>query len=96
MLTEWFPRFLPEYDYPEHLDDGNSLASFYTQNSQFSWLDARALFVLLRAWKPKRIIEVGSRLLLAADRGREPPILRAAESNSPASSPIHASSSNVA
>jgi predicted O-methyltransferase YrrM len=72
VLTEWFPRFLPEYDYPEHLDDGDSLASFYTQNSQFSWLDARALFVLLRAWKPKRIIEVGSGYssLLIADVNR--------------------------
>jgi Methyltransferase domain len=72
VLTEWFPRFLPEYDYPEHLDERDAPASFYTQNSQFSWLDPRALFVLLRAWQPKRIIEVGSGYssLLIADVNR--------------------------
>jgi predicted O-methyltransferase YrrM len=36
------------------------LTGYYTQNSQFSWLDSRALFVLLQAWRPQRIIEVGS------------------------------------
>ena len=60
LLTEVFPRFLPLYDYPELLPDGPELADFYTRNSQFSWLDARALFVLLRHWRPRRIIAVGS------------------------------------
>ena len=72
VLTEWFPRFMPDYDYPEHLDEHDAPAAFYTQNSQFSWLDSRALFVLLRAWQPKRIIEVGSGYssLLIADVNR--------------------------
>jgi len=60
VLAEGFPRFIGDYDYPEHLDEAASPARFYTQNPQFTWLDARALFVLLRAWRPKRVIEVGS------------------------------------
>jgi hypothetical protein len=72
VLTESFPRFMPDYDYPEHLDEANNPPAFYTQNSQFSWLDPRALFVLLRAWRPRRIIEVGSGYssLLIADVNR--------------------------
>lgn len=53
-------RFMPEYDYPEHGKDDIELNFFYTQNSQFSWLDARALFCFLRLWQPARIVEVGS------------------------------------
>ncbi len=61
VLRELFPRFIGEYDYPEHAPaDDENLRTFYTRNSQFSWLDSRSLFVLLRAWAPKRIIEVGS------------------------------------
>ena len=45
ILRDLFPRFMAEYDYPEHLDETSELAQFYTQNSQFSWLDSRALFV---------------------------------------------------
>jgi hypothetical protein len=72
ILTETFPRYLPLYDYPELLPDGPSLVDFYTRNAQFSWLDARALFVLLHAWRPRRIIEVGSGYssLLVADVNR--------------------------
>jgi hypothetical protein len=53
-------RFMPDYDFPEHGIEDNSLTYFYTQNSQFSWLDARALFCFLRLWQPERIVEVGS------------------------------------
>ena len=60
ILSEAFPRYLPLYDYPETLPDGPDLVDFYTRNTQFSWLDSRALFVLLHAWRPRRIIEVGS------------------------------------
>ncbi|MBL8521720.1 MAG: class I SAM-dependent methyltransferase [Betaproteobacteria bacterium] len=69
VLTEWFPRFMPGYDYPEHEKDAVTPHSFFTRNSQFSWLDARALYVLMRAWAPRRIVEVGSGFssLLMAD-----------------------------
>lgn len=72
VLTEWFPKYMPEYDYPEQPSDTAGPSTFYTQNPQFSWLDPRALFVLLRAWRPRRIIEVGSGYssLLIADVNR--------------------------
>lgn len=60
VLNELFPRFFNDFDYPETGSDDDALTFFYTRNSQFSWLDARSLFVLLRDWKPRRIVEVGS------------------------------------
>lgn len=61
VLEEYFPRYIHDYQYPEKAPNEDAeLEGFYTQNSQFSWLDARALFVLLREWRPRRIIEVGS------------------------------------
>ena len=72
LLRDVFPRFLKDYDYPEHLEETADLEHFFTQNSQFSWLDSRSLFVLLRFWRPKRVIEVGSGFstLLMADVNR--------------------------
>ncbi|MEP6939269.1 MAG: class I SAM-dependent methyltransferase [Rudaea sp.] len=72
ILAHAFPRFMPDYDYPESLEENEALTAFYTRNSQFSWLDARALFVLLRLWRPRRLIEVGSGFstLLTADVNR--------------------------
>lgn len=69
LLTEVFPKYLPEYQYAEILEESAELTEFFTRNSQFSWLDSRSLFVLLRHWQPKRIIEVGSGFstLLMAD-----------------------------
>lgn len=60
ILERWFPRFLPGFDYPEQGPADEELSHYYLQNSQFSWLDARALFVLLRGLRPRRVIEVGS------------------------------------
>lgn len=60
ILDEVFPRFIGEFDYPETGVDDEELDGFYVRNSQFSWLDARSLFVLMREWKPRRVIEVGS------------------------------------
>jgi SAM-dependent methyltransferase/predicted O-methyltransferase YrrM len=72
LLTVDFPAHMPSYDYPEVLEESASLTEFYTRNSQFSWLDSRLLFVLLRKLKPARIIEVGSGFssLLIADINR--------------------------
>lgn len=66
VLQEWFPSFIGEYDYPEHEADPTR---YFSQNSQFSWLDSRTLFVLLRALQPRRVIEIGSGFssLLTAD-----------------------------
>jgi predicted O-methyltransferase YrrM len=60
VLQSDFPRFIGDYDYPEHGPADAELTHFYTQNSQFSWLDSRGLFVMMRARPPRRIIEVGS------------------------------------
>jgi hypothetical protein len=70
VLREYFPAFYSDFAYPKE-PDGNPL-TFYLDNDQFSWLDCRALFVLLRAWRPKRFIEVGSGFstLLVADVNR--------------------------
>ena len=69
VLKEFFPKHIQQYDYVEKLQQTQSDCEFYTQNSQFSWLDSRSLFVLLKQWKPKRMIEVGSGFssLLTAD-----------------------------
>jgi predicted O-methyltransferase YrrM len=60
VLETLFPRFYPDFDYAEEGASDEELSAYYIRNSQFSWLDARALFVLLREWRPARIIEVGS------------------------------------
>jgi hypothetical protein len=73
ILKQWFPRHIGLYDYPERLESGNSDShAFFTCNSQFSWLDARALFVFLNELKPGKVIEVGSGYssLLMADVNR--------------------------
>ena len=72
ILSEIFPRFMRDYDYPPALPVTPGLASFFGNNPHFSMLDAPALFVLLRAWKPRRIVEVGSGFstLLMADVNR--------------------------
>jgi hypothetical protein len=69
VLTEVFAQFIGDYDFPETEDEITAPHQYFTQNSQFSWLDSRALFVLLRHWRPRRIIEVGSGFssLLMAD-----------------------------
>jgi predicted O-methyltransferase YrrM len=72
ILSEDFPKFIEDYDYPEKEEDVNQEYDFFTRNSQFSWLDARAAFVLMRKWNPTRVIEVGSGFssLLMADVNR--------------------------
>ena len=60
VLTDFFPAYISDYDYPEQGPIDSELTHYYTQNSQFSWLDSRLLYVLLRAEPPKRIVEVGS------------------------------------
>ncbi len=69
ILEEDFPNFIGGYDYPEKEDQAPESHSFFTQNSQFSWLDSRLAFVLLRKWRPRNFIEMGSGFssLLVAD-----------------------------
>jgi hypothetical protein len=60
ILKQAFPRFASLYDYPDRLEESPTLTRFFTENSQFSWLDARTLFVMLHLLRPRRIVEVGS------------------------------------
>jgi hypothetical protein len=70
LLREVFPALLAGFDYPAHEHDGEH--RYWSQNSQFGAADARALFALLRHWRPRRLIEVGAgySTLLAADVSR--------------------------
>ena len=60
VLSEYFPKYISQYKYVETQDEASSDSEYYSQNSQFGWLDSRTLFVLLNQWKPKKMIEVGS------------------------------------
>jgi predicted O-methyltransferase YrrM len=68
VLQEWFPRYMTGWNYPVD-GDAHSPSGYFLNNDQFSHVDARALFVLLQALKPKRVLEVGSGYssLLTAD-----------------------------
>ena len=68
ILGQWFPEFVQEFDYPED-GDASQPAGYFNLNDQFSWLDARMLYVLLRKLRPARVVEVGSGFssLLIAD-----------------------------
>ena len=72
LLDEVFAPLLRDYAYADELPERDDLREFYNRNSQFSWLDSRAAFALLRHWAPKRVVEVGSGFssLLMADVGR--------------------------
>jgi len=72
LLRDVFPPYLRDYDYPQAKRDGDGPAQFVDGNPAFAWLDSRALFVLLRHWRPRRIVEVGSghSSLLMADVNR--------------------------
>lgn len=69
LLKEVFPSLAGDFDYPDDLPDNATLSRYYSNNSQFGWLDARALFVALRYLRPARIVEVGGgySTLLTAD-----------------------------
>jgi hypothetical protein len=72
LLTEAFTRYIGDFDYPQALPEGSDPTRYFVGNSEFGVLDCRALFVLLRHWKPRRLVEVGSGFstLLIADVNR--------------------------
>ena len=72
LLRDVFPKYIRDYDYPVTLAEGADPHAFFDRNPAFAWLDSRALFVLLRHWRPRNVIEVGSgySTLLMADVNR--------------------------
>lgn len=55
-------KYFKEYDYPEE-DDSKS--RFYIKNGSYPITDSLTLFAMIRHYKPKRIIEIGSGLTSA-------------------------------
>lgn len=60
LLSGDFPTLLTGYVYPDDGPADEDLSFYYERNSQFGWLDSRALFCLMQMIRPARIIEVGS------------------------------------
>jgi hypothetical protein len=71
ILSVDFPRYYGDYYYPLEEPAGEP-TRFYERNWQYGDLDSRLLFVLLRALRPRRMIEIGSGFssLLTADVNR--------------------------
>jgi hypothetical protein len=69
LLAREFRRYLRDYRYPDEKPESGGDNCFFNHNTEFGWLDSRALFVLLRTLRPRRMIEVGSGFssLLTAD-----------------------------
>lgn len=69
LLRDIFPPLLTEFAYPVASTDPHA---YIIDNPQFQQADARSLFALLRHWRPRRVIEVGSgySTLLMADVNR--------------------------
>lgn len=63
LLQNVFPKWIGGFDYP--FEQGGAVdeagrQGFFLANDQFSNIDARTLFVFLREFRPRRVIEVGS------------------------------------
>ncbi|GAC1448789.1 MAG: class I SAM-dependent methyltransferase [Isosphaeraceae bacterium] len=71
-LNGAFAHYMREYDYPDDAPAGGGEVGFYHNNNMFSLLDSRALFVMLRATRPRKMVEIGSGFssLLTADVNR--------------------------
>jgi predicted O-methyltransferase YrrM len=71
-LAEEFPRHLADFKYPQSLLPGAREYEFRLNNATFCPLDAAALFVMLRKFRPRNMIEIGSGFssLLTADVNR--------------------------
>jgi len=59
-LTTVVPHYISQMTYPVEAHERRSEFDFYLNNSQFPYIDAIVLFILLNHLKPKRIIEIGS------------------------------------
>lgn len=75
VLKEFFPRHLPHFDYPMQASEAvteDGLQQFFLGNDQYSHFDAAVLFVRMREFQPKRVIEIGSGFssLILADIAR--------------------------
>jgi predicted O-methyltransferase YrrM len=75
VLLRLFPAYMADFDYPrspEQASATNGRQAYFLDNDQYSNFDAAALFVLMREFKPRQVIEIGSGFssLLMADVSR--------------------------
>jgi hypothetical protein len=59
-LQEVFPKFRQEFNFPKTRIDGMQNHEFYLKNSTFEAGDAEVLHSMIRYFKPKKIVEIGS------------------------------------
>ena len=59
-LHEVFPKFREEFDFPKTKTESMNAYDFYLKNTSFEAGDAEVLHSMIRQFKPKRIIEIGS------------------------------------
>ncbi len=59
-LHEVFPKFINEFDFPKAKSESMQNYDFYLKNSCFEAGDAEVLYSMIRHFKPKRIVEIGS------------------------------------
>jgi len=60
LLTDVFPRFRAEYEAFPRQPQADQPGSFYLDNPLFSGTDALVLYCLVRHFRPRRVVEVGS------------------------------------
>jgi predicted O-methyltransferase YrrM len=59
-LREIFPRFRDEFNFPEEKDSSIQDYDFFLRNGCFEAGDAEVLHSMIRYFKPKKIVEIGS------------------------------------
>ncbi len=58
-LANEFTRYMKDFDYPEEEPEEGRGWAYYDNNHSYSVLDSRSLFVMLRTYQPKKMVEVG-------------------------------------
>ncbi len=60
LLHEVFPQFRDEFDFPKTKDPSMQDYDFYLKNGSYEAGDAEVLHSMIRHFKPKKIVEIGS------------------------------------
>jgi len=71
-LRDDVATYLADFHYPRRAEDAEHPHDFHLENGMFERMDPLALFAMLRRYRPKRMVEVGSGFssLLTADVNR--------------------------
>src|SRR5258706_7631396 len=61
LLGEFVARYKSEYDaFPRNASDVSDPYQYYTDNGSFLGVDGEILYCMIRHFKPRRIVEIGS------------------------------------